>query len=147
MLRNRCYRLILELLQRNLTVDENHEYTLTRDEFIQSLVRLKMVTSPEVAGLVFNGLDKNEDGIVYFDELPEISPSQKSHLEETKLKAVFRMLDADGSGFIELKEFCQVMKSNDFMLSKKEFGKLFSVIDQNGNSKVTYDEFKTFMSD
>lgn len=140
-----CFEILNEIIKKNLSKDDEFEYSLNKKEFVDSLLRLKKVSSTEVAEQIFEIFDDKKTGLIVYNESKQISSDEYQELEQVKLEGLYKIFSSTKLGFVDLRQFAKVLKINNFYLSKQEFILLFSIIDQNGNGKLSFPDMKNFM--
>jgi Ca2+-binding EF-hand superfamily protein len=153
-----------ELVRQNLSAadafqrfDANGDGQMTRNEFLQASIDLRVMMPQESLLRLFDILDTNRSGSLSINEFSlkvtgaanteaqraaslKISSSTHSEIEE-----LFGFFDRDKDGFIDEKELEQAFRAYNQTPSPHELRDILRTMDTNRNGKIELGEFKQAM--
>ena len=85
-------------------MDDDNSRTLSQYEFTKACRDFKIGIADENMHVLFKAFDRNNDGVINFDEFLYSIRGELSKARRDLIKQAFQKLDRDASGFIELSD-------------------------------------------
>lgn len=124
--------------QKFISLDLNHEGTITLAEFRESLIE-KFHLSDDETVRIFKALDANRDGEIYYSNFLAAMLDARIVMHEKLVRAAFRRLEAEKSGFITLESLQQAIGEK---FEGESIEVLFRVADMQKCGKISFEEFQ-----
>ena len=103
-LKSRGARGIIGLQRTFKIMDDDNSRTLSQYEFTKACRDFKIGIADENMHVLFKAFDRNNDGVINFDEFLYSIRGELSKARMDLIKHAFQKLDRDASGFIELSD-------------------------------------------
>ena len=94
----------------------------------------------EELGKLFKNIDKNNDGVISFDELQKSFSTLNLEIKQEDLIQIFRDIDIDQNGLISYTEFISAL-INFEKINEEKLSECFRKFDSDKNEKINFMEF------
>ncbi|XP_064601554.1 neo-calmodulin-like isoform X3 [Liolophura sinensis] len=123
--------------------DINGDGMITRKEFRRIMGALGQPVKDAEVAAVWSEVDKNDDGIIDFNEFVDLMEFFKPRLNGgNQLRDIFTLFDKKGTGLVETKELVVAMTSLGEDVTTKEVKEIFEEVDKDRDGKINYEEFE-----
>jgi len=90
---------------------------------------------------VFMKLDKNNDGVLTFEEMAE-GLGEINEKSAKEIESIMHSIDTDKNGFINYNEFIAATMERNMYLKEEKLWGAFRMFDKDGNGKISAQELK-----
>lgn len=130
--------------QRNifLKLDKNKNGFVTYDEIFGLLGPHLEETAIKK---IFNSMDLDENGRIYYNEFLAATISQAIFLKEENLKEAFNNFDQSRKGYFDIEDLKRNLGDPDLTFNQQEFELIFKEAFPDGKDKIYFPDFKRMM--
>ena len=123
-----------------VSMDQNSDGKLTKEELYEGLKKHQMVESLEEAEQIIQNIEVDEDEKLSYSEFLMAVFQKEEILTKENLQKQFELFDADNSGNITTQELKELLGN-----SETQWEQLIQDIDENKDGKVSFKEFKNLI--
>lgn len=94
---------------------------------------------------IFNSMDLDENGRIYYNEFLAATISQAIFLKEENLKEAFNNFDQTRKGYFDIEDLKNALGDSDLSFNQSEFEMIFKEAFPDGKDKIYFPDFKRMM--
>lgn len=133
---------VADLREVFLSIDENGDGLLTRQELTAGLTSAGLTESPDFAQIL-EDIDCNANGHIDYTEFLAATLDKKLYLKNAALREAFQFFDKDHDGFISQAELREVLGEAES--GSANLASLLEEVDADGDGQIDFAEFSALM--
>jgi len=129
--------------------DANGDAKLTKEHFLQILLKVGIQADPALAASVFDTIDVNRNGKISWEELwaaarPDVTDVlQALHQQSVSIERLLRENDSSGDGALSFSEFQKLLTRLGMEIDQETATEVFKRLDADGDQQLS---LKTFLA-